>query len=513
MKKHILSTAIAAATLTGFSSTSMALDPTVTAPNLKIFMSGASAMDNAIKNMFENLCEAGTLDFFRNGNDPDLDKVGSAYSAYFCTLTPAKVPGLQGPRNVLFTKRSAGGSAQGVNPLIDNAQLDFLNVLNQGTCQKQGTSKTWNCTINPGSNDLAKEYPNIGISDVDPLQFRGVNTPAGFNPVTPTGAAQLEVRAVAALLFGIPVSNNLYEALQVVQKDQGRIPSDCVIPHPEGAAPEEVERCMPSLSKYQVASIISGQIKSWDEFVFEKDGLDYPFTQYPGVTAPDTNLVHICKRVAGSGTGAQQYNKFLNNPCSAGALNPTEIDDPFDGPRTILNSGSGNIDRCLDDFSRGTNIGGSNEDLFTGLPVKAWATGVQSLEKNANNALEYRFVKIDGVAPTLKNAFNGTYMDWVEPTYQWRKTGNGAPAGDTLRIIEKLVVDAGNPTTVASVLNNNSGYFFGDSGYLAVASNGHPYNHVLDVNAPVMPYSHAAGGVLNNCSVPVIQQAPTNKPL
>lgn len=506
MKKHILPAAIAAATFTGFSSPSMALNPSTT-PDLKIFMSGASAMDNAIKNMFENLCEAGTLDFYRNGNDPDTDKVGSAYSAYYCTLTPAKVPNLSGPLNVLFTKRSAGGSAQGVNPLIDNAQLDFLNVLNPGTCQNVAATSTWNCTINSGTNDLVKEYPNIGISDVDPLQFRGPNTPAGFNPVTPSGVAQLEVRAVAALIFGIPVTNKLYEALQVVQKDQGKIPSDCAI------GDYEHESCMPSLSKYQVATIITGQIKSWDEFVFEKDGQNYPFTQYPGVTAPDTNLVHICKRVAGSGTGAQQYNKFLNNPCFDGALEPTEIDNPFEGPRTILNSGSGNVDRCLNDFDKGTNDGGSNVDIFTGLPVVAWATGVQSLEKNANNALAYRFVKIDGVAPTLQNAANGTYMDWVEPTYQWRKTGNGAPTGDILRIIEKLVVDAGSPVTVASVLNQSSSHSWGDSGYLAVASNGHPYNHVLDVNAPVMPYSHAAGGVLNNCSVPVIQGAPTDKPL
>lgn len=511
MKKHVISAAIAA-TLTGFSSASMAWN-TSTTPDLEVFMSGATAMDNSIKQMFENLCDRGagpgtasdTFDFYRNGSDPDTDKVGSAYSAYFCTLTPAKVPNLSGPLKVLFVKRSAGGSAQGVNPLIDGAQLDALNIFN-GNCQNVANTKTWNCTIG-GTNDLVKKYPNIGISDVDPLQFRGPNTPAGFNPVTPAGAAQLEIRAVAALIFGIPVTNNLYEALQVVQKDQGRIPSDCVI------GDYEHESCMPSLSKHQVATIISGQIKNWDEFVFEKDGQDYPFTQYPGVTAPETNLVHICKRVAGSGTGAQQYNKFLNNPCFDGALEPTELDDPFDGPRTIINSGSGNVDTCLDDFADGTNVGNSNVDIFTGEPVVAWATGVQSLEKNADDKLSYRFVRIDGVAPTLQNAANGTYMDWVEPTYQWRKSGNGAPAGDRLRIIEKMVVDAGSPSTVASVLNKKSHYKWGDSGYMAVASNGHPYTHVLDVNAPVMPYSHAAGGVLNNCSVPVIQAAPTDKPL
>ncbi|MCD2451856.1 hypothetical protein GO003_015825 [Methylicorpusculum oleiharenae] len=508
MKKHVISAAIAAATLTGFSGPSMAWN-TSTVPDLEVFMSGATAMDNAIKNMFENLCDAGTLDFYRNGSDPDATKVGSAYSAYFCTLSPTKVPNLSSAKKVLFIKRSAGGSAQGVNPLVDGAQLDALNIFNNN-CTNVPNTKTWNCTIT--GNSLVKKYPNIGISDVDPLQFRGPNTPVGFNEITPAGAQQLEIRAVAALIFGIPVTNGLYEALQVVQKDQGKIPSDCQI----GVYVEDEavnERCMPTLSKHQVASIISGQIKNWDEFVFEKDGQDYPFTQYPGVTAPETNLVHICKRVAGSGTGAQQYNKFLNNPCSPGALEPTELDDPFDGPRTILNSGSGNVDLCLDDFSDGTNVGGANVDVFTGGPTVAWATGVQSLEKNANNALSYKFVRIDGVAPTLQNAANGTYMDWVEPTYQWRKSGNGAPTGDTLRIIEKLIVDAGAPSTVASVLNKTSTYRFGKSGYLAVASNGHPYSHILNEAAPVIGYSHAAGGVLNNCNVPVIPAAATQKPL
>ncbi len=498
MKKIIVSVAIMAASVGGYSGAVMAHAPTVV-PDLEIFMSGASAMDNSITSMFQNLCQPGTLDTYLNsGANP-----GNAYRAFFCTLSANEVPGFSSEQRVLFIKRSAGGSAQGVSPLIEEAQLDALNIFNNNCTETAAGSHTWHCTINPGTGDLVQKHPNIGISDVDPLLFRGVNTPAGFNPVTPAGAQQLDVRAVAALLFGVPVTNGLYNALQAAQIDLGALPESCNIG-------DYSEACMPSLSKHQVASLISGQIRTWDEFRIDNgtpEGI--PFTNYPGITPPTDNKVYFCKRTAGSGTAAQQYAKFLNNPCSDGALEPLGVDNEFEGPRVIENAGSGDMDLCLDDFAKGENRSGRNEG-----GVVAWAIGQQGLERNSNLAFDYKFVKIDGVAPTLKNAASGKYVDWVEPTYQWRTSGAGAPSGDALRIIEKMVVDAGEPSSVASILNANTNHPFGKSGYLAVASNGHPYSHVLNEDAPVIAYSHAGTGTLNNCNVPVITaNSNTLKPL
>ncbi|MGD7037025.1 hypothetical protein [Methylotuvimicrobium buryatense] len=501
MKKHALTAALAALSLTGFSGAAQAWTPSDT-PDLELFMSGATAMDNAMTSMFNNICQ--DTDYYTDPNN------GAGYRAFFCTLTPANVPGLSAPKKVLFIKRSAGGSAQGVNPLAEESQLDALNIFNNNCTEDTAGGKKWTCTINnPG--DLTPKHPNIGISDVDPFMFRGRNTPKGFKPMTQRSIQALEVRAVAALIFGVPVTNGLYDALQTVQIDRGELPGSC-------SKGEYTEECMPSLSKQQVASLITGQIKSWDEFIVTKDGVDHPLTQYPGVTPPQSDLMHYCKRVDGSGTGAQQYAKFLHHPCTRCAMEPMvsdpviSDDNPFEGPRVFENSGSGNMDRCLDDFGKGTNTSGLNSNI-NGQAVTAWAIGQQSLEKNANNAFAYKFIKIDGYAPTLKNAANGTYMDWVEPTFQWRKTGAGSPSGDTLAIIEKIVVDAANPTTVASVLNQTSSYTFGKSGYLAVASNGHPFSHIVDENAPVIGYSHAAGGLLDNCNVPVLLKIDSDKPL
>lgn len=498
MKKHILSAAITAATLTGFSGGAMAWNPTQT-PDLEVFMSGATAMDNAITSLFQNLCQAGTLDtYFNSGANP-----GNAYRAFFCTLSSDEIPGLSSAQKVLFIKRSAGGSAQGVNPLLEEAELDAMNIFNNNCAETASGSRIWNCTIQSGTDDLVKRHPNVGISDVDPLLFRGRNTPAGFDPATPEAVAELDVRAVAALLFGVPVTDGLYNALQTVQINEGELPANCTVG-------DYTEMCMPNLTKHQVASLISGQIKTWDEFRIDDGSAGgVPFTSYPGVVPPTDKKVHFCKRVDGSGTGSQQNVKFLHHPCTEGSLEPMELDNTVEGPRLIENSGSGDMDLCLDDLSTGQNRSGKNSGLAT-----AWATGQQSLEKNANQAFAYKFVKIDGVAPTLENAANGKYMDWVEPTYQWRKSGAGAPAGDSLRIIEKMVVDAGAPEAIATILNGESGnHPFGKSGYLAVASNGHAWSHKFDADLPVIGYSHTGTGVLNNCNVPVLLPGNESKPL
>lgn len=497
MKKHVIAASLAAISLTGFSGISHAWGPD-TAPDLTMFMSGATAMDNAITSMFNNLCT--DTDYYQDGTS------GSAYRAFFCTLTPTKVPGLSANTKVLFIKRSSGGSAQGVNPLVEEAKIDALNIFNNNCTETAAGSHTWSCTINnPG--DLAQMHPNLGISDVDPFMFRGPNTPDGFSPASQAGIQALEIRPVAALLFGVPVTNGLYDALQTVQVDRGELPSTCAIG-------EYSEACMPSLTTFQISSLISGQIKSWNEFKVDKNGTDYALTEYPGITAPGTDLMHFCKRVPGSGTGAQQYAVFLNSPCTKCALPPIEpsADNAIDGPRVFANSGSGDMEKCLDDFAKGTNNSGLNVDI-NGNQVVAWAVGQQSMEKNADEKFAYKFVKIDGVAPTLKNAANGSYKDWVEPTYQWRKSGQGTPTGDMQKIIDKLVFEAGSPSYVASVLNKKSSYAFGKSGYLAVASNGHPYSNILDENAPVIGYSHAAGGKLDNCKIPVLPTSTSDKPL
>jgi hypothetical protein len=207
--------------------------------------------------------------------------------------------------------------------------------------------------------------------------------------------------------------------------------------------------------------------------------------------------------VRGSGTQTQFNAKFLNYPCagSAGAA-PTEVVNKLAGPITILNSGSGDVNLCLDDFNNGSNNGKTNT-----ANVKAWAIGVQSTENNADLKNAYRFIKIDGVAPTLQEAAAGRYMDFAEVTWQWLKAGQkGAPTGDKLKIIQKVARDAGKPSILGGI-DASFKHTFGNGGYLALTSSGNaaPANGILDLNNPVSAYTHAPGKVvLDNCRVPLV---------
>ncbi|OAI11683.1 hypothetical protein A1359_01655 [Methylomonas lenta] len=517
MKKQILSAAIAAVSLLGFSQTSFALAPNTT-PDLEIFMSGATAQDKAIAALFNNLCDAGTLDVFKDNNKAGSE--GKDHTAYFCTLSSANVPGLSvngspvSSANVLFHKRSAGGSAQGVNPLIDNVAIAAMRIDNGNCAVSSGT--TWFCNAQ-GAN-LSNQVSDAGISDVEPKMFVGPNKPSNAGAVDAAAAdAALTVEAAAALLFGVPVSDNLYVALQ---KAQGLLaaPANC-------AAGAYTEACMPSLSKQQVAELVSGQIKKWSEFKINGTALTsltagMTYDSGDGVirqVTPTDTKVHFCKRIDGSGTGAQMYAKFLNNPCSTAGLDPDWAGSALAGPVKHEVSGSGDMELCLEDFADGESnakqVTTTNPDVFNttvnSSGAKAWAIGMQSTENNATHAKHYRFIKVDGVAPTLENAFRGKYMDWVEQTYQWRN----AISQDKKTIIQKIATDAGSPSILGTVLNPGFVHAFGPAGYLAVGTK-HAFTENLNLSAPVMPYSHAVKGSLSNCQVPVIKASTNNnKPM
>jgi hypothetical protein len=473
-------------------------DPSVT-PDIEIFMSGATAQDLNVRQLFEELCVANTLDvYFDNSVSANP---GSAHTALFCTLDSQKVPGLSvnNPK-VLFHKRSAGGSAQGVNPVLDQQEIDAMVINNNGNCAKTGGETFYRCRIN-AAGDLIKKVSDAGVSDINPELFRGVNTPAGSAPINPVKVSErMEVRSGGALVFNTPITKSLRDALQRAQIDNGELQAGC-----EG---KDDEPCMPSLSKHLIASLFTGNVGKWSEVkVVKKDGSSAPLTDYAQGQITD-DKVHLCRRVDGSGTQSQFNVKFLHNPCTDGALSPSSTTNPANGPVVILNSGSGNVDVCLKDFNDGTNDSGSN-----GAGTKAWAIGVQSTERNAKLTRNYRFVKVDGVAPTLDNAFSGHYLDFAEVTYQWRKPAFNGPTGDKLKVIEKIANDAGKPSIIAK---NNADFIhpFGRGGYLAVSTAGHtvPANAVFDATNPVTPYTHAPGGrSLDNCRVPVIDGRKPNR--
>ena len=497
MKLNHFTAALAAGTAL-ISGAVQALPPT-DVPDIEIFASGATAQDKNVEQLFSELCVSGTLDVYKDNSKPASP--GSAHSALFCTLDSSKVTGLSASNpKVLFHKRSAGGSAQGVNPVLDEQEIDAMLINNNGNCTKTAPETFYRCSIS-GAGDLVKKVSDVGVSDVNPEMFIGANTPDGSAAVNPSKVQErMEVRSGGALVFNTPVTKSLRDALQRAQIDAGTLTAGC-----EG---QDTEACMPSLSKQMIASLFTGNIGKWSEIkVVSTGGASKSLFEY--ATGGEDEKVYICRRVNGSGTQAQFNAKFLNNPCTDGAVNPlSKPGSALTGPVVIENSGSGDVDSCLKDFNDGSNDSTQNSGA-----VKAWAIGVQSTERNADLARNYRFIKIDGEAPTLENAYSGRYFDFAEVTYQWRKTAFNGPAGDVLKIIEKIATDAGKPSIIAA---NNAKFkhAFGDGGYLAVSRSGFdvPADGKFDPNNPVTPYTHAPGTLsLDNCRTPVIDNKKANR--
>ena len=464
-------------------------------PDIEIFMSGASAQDGNIETLFEQLCVPGTLDIYRDNSS--ASSPGKAHRAIFCNVDNTKVDGLSltNPK-VLFHKRSAGGSAQGVNPLLDDQPIDAM-MINNGNCTRVGATREFLCSIN-NAGDLAPVISTAGVSDVNPELFVRFNTPEGFSEVDPVKVFQtLDVSGAAALVFGIPVTTGLRDALQEVQINAGRLAENCI--------GDNTQRCMPNLSKHQVASIMSGQVLHWNQLTAaDSTGALVPFTAaLASVSPPDNIRVAICRRVDGSGTQAQMNANFLHAPCTGVALPPAEVSNPLQGPVIVKNEGSGDLDLCLDDFNNGTNSGGGNQGEQT-----FWAVGLQSTEKNPDLAHDYRFIKIDGYAPTLQNAAHGDYLDWAENTYQWKKQGQpNAPSAEQLAILETVARNAAGPAILGPLNLSKFVHPWGVGGYLALSVNGHALgaNGEFRLNNPVTPYTHRplTYRTLSNCRVPV----------
>ena len=530
MKNLILGAAVSVALFGGAAQAAITLDGTgrvvVTPANTyDIYLSGASAALDFIEHLAtstsviaaDRMCDATApiYKFKDNGGGKDQN-------AYYCTLNPLnpQLVGLAGGKaNLLIYKRSVGGSAFGVSPIISEAKgaagasIAFLNV-DPTVCTVPVLTAGLNVSTCTYSTAVAGQFlnhvPDFGISDVDPEQFRDNNTPAGFAPVKSSDATLLNVSSAAGQVFGIGATLKLRNALQEAQFPA--LTSTC---NPLNAGyttgltgTAESAACQPSLTRDQVASIFAGKIDRWTDL---KIGTSNLFAATSAANLPGADNVHICSRTNGSGTLAQLGINFLNYPCAvnvgtAPAADSGVLPEFLDGTQVHQLGSSGTVSECLRELELGNDTVGTTFSNTYGI---RWAVGIQGLEKNANLAEEWRFVKIDGIAPTLANVAKGKYHDWAELTFQYSKT-HLFDAGEKA-IVDEFIKAGGNPNVIVS-LNATNLHTFGDSGYLAS-----PKNFVPDVNGnfvssyPVNPYSHATlTATVNNCRIPAAYDLGTN---
>ncbi|MFZ2726245.1 MAG: hypothetical protein WAX77_08350 [Methylococcaceae bacterium] len=548
MKKLLLASAIGMALFNNASYAAITVnaDGTPTAATLanttEVYLSGAGALQTLIEKALligtkDGLCKTGTVRKYQ-----DSGTNGSNQVAYLCEFN--KGTGLNAVLNTLSThpntwksnlllyKRNEGGSLPGLVPVANNLPLTFLNVkANPGVCTPVSAgifAATVSCEYSSTNNN--SHVPDFGVSDQEPRLFTIAN---GNSPVgTPAILSNYKITPGVDAIFGIAVTTKLRNALQEAQF--GRT-STCV-----GA---ETESCMPSLSTGQIAAIFgaynapvapatlpavgAGKIHDWKQLKIGATG-DL-WTNASSANQATSSKVHICSRTIGAGAKVAFGTAFLSTGCNPSAPKVVgQADylgkDEVVGSAPVLESATrpivhvaaslSSVDECLDELDLDANntTGAFDSTQYVGT---RWAIGYTAIERNATRSKAYRYIKVDGAAPTLENVASGKYNFWSEVVYVYRNATNPL-IGDRLTLINEFINSFGRPAVV-SLANTDATHSFGVSGHLAVPNAAHPApaNGLVDLANPINTLSYAiypgtSTNSTNNCRVPLIYSTTSN---
>lgn len=421
-----LKTLTSAVALLSVAGSAQALTPWAdgTSNVLQVYVSGGAAQDLAFGKTVEKvLAQPGTLTVFQDN--------ASNFAGYY--FTPKASLGLTATK-VYLEKRSRGAAGYGVVPLGANGGLG-INIDHLDLAKIAGTSQVgdWNfaaatanapetytiktalSTANANTFLVSRKsdggflgvdykallksgtdnYPNQAVTELTTGTIADVaNTYWDF--VTNDDIANnYSVIPTGGLVYGVGVTLDLYK---VLQKAQGK------------TVGVYDEANLPSLSRDFLASLLAGKVSDWTRVYV--NGL--PLTSYAaaaGVTVPAGTVgdsrVALGRRNKGAAIGAVAYAKILNYPYADNAFAPAA--DATGKPFVKSPAGAAATGNFLNDLQNGANVSGLNPSS-----KKYWGLAVNSADRNANTSQAWRYIKIDGAAPTLANVAAGSYPVWAE---------------------------------------------------------------------------------------------------
>jgi len=436
------------------------IDAARTAGTLQeVRIAGASALRLSVAAYVKEICTPSSFHVIWNSNAE-----GTAHRAYSCNLD-IKVGNYNAGTPVLIYKRDAGGSGQGVNPIALAADQTHMRVLNDATCTtiNGGATPATDAAI-PNFICTGTETTGIksdaGISDVEPqLLQASVNLPSGTTALTPAQVSGLDSGPLAQALFGVVVNKKAYRALQEAQGIIGAGASLIDVPADQSTWTAATIATIPSLPATFVRAMLTGQLFGGAANAGQLKGWNIVIP-----TSVDANsaikTLNICRRTEGSGTQAASNAFFALNPCnnSAGGLylplgvsgssgNETTTNATVTSAPILVQEGSsaGQVENCV----------GNDAQAAAGLDNIAYALGVLGREANPQRGavgsdLNYRYVKLDGVAPVRNEAKVGNYGFVYEASMQWNRTT--VPAGsDRQLFLSALRSGFGTPNALAAV--------------------------------------------------------------
>jgi len=454
---------------------------------LNIRISGASAQDNGILGSALSLCTAGSVHRYAISNNV----------VFYCTpdigTNPGQITVPAGKTKLAIYKYSVGGSYYGVGPVNSNTassgaaltatgnQLPFLDLAKIASVGTTGTNAT---TASSFSTSLSS-YVNVPLANGSTALTTAATTYIGLSDVEPAfftnATANLTANSVYALIFGVPVTLNIRNALQA---QQGL------------TVGSDTEANMPSLSSAQLTSAYTQLGQTWAGI---------------GVTSGlGDDQIYVARRVDSSGTQKTFEALIARTPNGQGGLKscvPTNV-QPFlapDSGNTGLNTGDASAtcgNAVAPTVFSGSGGGDVRNCLIAHNGAGRGAIGILTAEDKAGTA-NWRFVKVDGVAPNQAQAAAGKYRHYVESFLNTRTSGAFATASALgySAFVSRLSTDLADPAIIKAI--NGADQPFGASGLMAL--------YTRQASAPaldfagttsVLPWTKVSGADVNNCQAP-----------
>lgn len=421
------------------------LTPADAAAAPAVYVSGSSALRFSMAAGFVEMCDLTTVAVFGNTNGAGAP--GNNVRGYVCTLakdiksSASGVTAYSAGTKVVFNKYDAGGSINGIQPLVSNTKLGYLDYT---TCTSTGL-------VRSGSFDLTKiDYacsqnnnvvPQVGVSDVEAnLVQNKSNLLIGKSAVS---TATLSGGKHSVAMAGVAVNLALYRALQTAQQ----LPQDDTPAH------------APSLPAGFLAALESGNLSpaagNGYQVVIPDDG---------SATGSNNQAVQFCSRQNGSGTKAMHNAFLLGNPCapsfltsSGGNSNSSSVVDNGDNTYQ-LNGSTGAVITCLQ------NAENAGSNLTSGSFLMNWAVGMVGSENDpaagTTSDAKWRFVKVGGAYPNQAAGQTAAYPMTYENYLYYPSSLTGA----TLAFAKWLQTDAVTPIALSHVTDVGT-----KNGILAIA--------------------------------------------
>lgn len=382
----------------------------------EVRLSGASALRLMVGAYIQaELAQPASFDVF-------FDSATGANHRGYAFRTKVVIGGWPAGTPMLITKRDAGGSTQGVTPLLNGGDANQAHMLVDASCTAAAGGASPATDIQKAGficGTTTTGLAHAGFSDVEPALLQ-----ATINGGSLLDTNGLDAAGFVQNIFAVAVNKKLYLALQ---KAQGLVAA--------GATDiDESAAAQPSLPKTFIAGALTGQMlgssttkKGWNLLI---------------PASVDSNInnkrINVCRRTPGSGTQAASNVYFANNPCggSASSYTPTvgstSVTPAVLGSLTVQQGSSTQIvENCL----------GTTDALADGTGG-GYAFGVLGRENNplANGGDKgYRYVKLSGATPTRAALISGEYDFAVESSMQWAKSGAAnSPSADVLALLTKM---------------------------------------------------------------------------